>query len=150
MFCTGQAVYRYIATLLKQGLKPDIVVGHAGWGETLFIKDLLPNTPLLTYFEYFYRQFGQDLNFDPEFKTDTDDQLAIRLKNNLNLLAGEATDWGICPTRWQFGTYPAHIQAKTSVIHEGIDINALAPSSDAVFVTPNGKKLRLGQKVVIL
>jgi glycosyltransferase involved in cell wall biosynthesis len=144
----GQAVYRYIATLLKKGLKPDIVIGHAGWGETLFVKDILPNTPLLTYFEYFYHRFGQDLNFDPEFKTDTDEQLSVRLRNNLNLLAGEATDWGISPTRWQFGTYPAHIQAKTSVIHEGIDTNALAPSSDAVFVTANGKELRPGQKVV--
>ena len=31
----GQAVFRSITNLLNKGYKPDIVIGHAGWGETL-------------------------------------------------------------------------------------------------------------------
>ena len=43
----GQSVFRSITNLLKHGVKPDVVIGHAGWGETLFVKDVLPDTPLL-------------------------------------------------------------------------------------------------------
>src|ERR1700712_3238930 len=41
----GQAFYPFIGKMLKQGNKRDIVIGHAGWGETLYVKDILPNTP---------------------------------------------------------------------------------------------------------
>jgi glycosyltransferase involved in cell wall biosynthesis len=144
----GQAVYRFIANLLKQGIKPDIVIGHAGWGETLFVKDILPNTPLLTYFEFFYRFLGQDLNFDPEYKSNTDSQLSLRLKNCINLLAGDSTDWGITPTTWQSSTYPEHFRSKMSVIHEGIDTRSVFPSKTASFTTASGKTLHAGSKVV--
>jgi glycosyltransferase involved in cell wall biosynthesis len=144
----GQAVYRFIANLLKQGIKPDIVIGHSGWGETLFVKDILPNTPLLTYFEFFYRFFGQDMNFDPEYKSDVDSRLSLRLKNCINLLAGDSTDWGITPTNWQFSTYPEHFRSKMSIIHEGIDTRSACPSKSATFTTASGKALHPGSKVV--
>ena len=62
----GQAAFRSIKNLEKHGFKPDIVVGHAGWGETLFVKDALPNVPLLTYFEFFFKGTGQDVGIDTE------------------------------------------------------------------------------------
>ena len=52
-------------------------MGHAGWGETLFVKDALPDVPLLNYFEFYYQVQGQDLGFDPEYPANIDSELAF-------------------------------------------------------------------------
>jgi len=36
--------------LRSQGFRPDLIVGHSGWGETIFIKDVFPDVPLLANF----------------------------------------------------------------------------------------------------
>lgn len=144
----GQAVFRSITNLQKRGFKPDIVIGHAGWGETLFVKDALPNTPVLNYFEFFYNAVGQDVGFDPAQPANSDSILSLRVKNAVALLANAGCDWGLTPTQWQFSTHPPAFQSKMSVIHEGIDTDAIKPNPDAVFTTPGGKVLRAGDKVV--
>jgi len=64
----GEAVVEQCVRLRKQGLIPDIVVAHPGWGESLFIKDVFPNVPLLNYFEYYFNpKTGGDIGFDPEY-----------------------------------------------------------------------------------
>ena len=144
----GQAVFRSINNLLKQGFKPDLVIGHAGWGETLFVKDVLPNTPVLNYWEFFYNSVGQDVNFDPEYPSNIDSILAMRIRNSVALLTAAGSDWGVTPTQWQFSTHPAGMQGKMSVIHEGVDTLAIRPNLEAVYRLPNGKELRPGMKIV--
>lgn len=144
----GQAVFRSITNLSNQGFRPDIVVGHAGWGETLFIRDALPNTPILNYFEFYYNATGQDVNFDPEYPSTIDARLALRVRNSVALLAHASTDRGLTPTRWQFSTHPPALQSNMSVIHEGIDTDAIRPDPKATFTLPDGKVLRPGMKVV--
>ena len=68
----GQAVFRSLKNLIDKGFRPDAVIGHAGWGETLFVKDVLPDVPVLNYWEFFYQSIGQDVNFDLEYPSDTD------------------------------------------------------------------------------
>src|SRR5262249_25944130 len=43
----GLAVAAVCRDLRNRGVVPDVMIGHCGWGETLFIKDVFPNTPLL-------------------------------------------------------------------------------------------------------
>src|SRR3546814_2411184 len=43
----GQEVARKALALKAQGFVPDIVIGHPGWGETLYLKDVFPDTPVL-------------------------------------------------------------------------------------------------------
>lgn len=144
----GQAVFRSITNLLRKGFKPDIVIGHAGWGETLFVKDVLPSTPVLNYWEFFYNAVGQDVGFDPEYPSNIDSLLSLRVRNSVALLTSVGSDWGITPTQWQYSTHPVGMQAKTSVIHEGVDTQAIRPDPDAVYRLPNGKDLRPGMKVI--
>src|ERR1051326_7078004 len=63
----GQAVASICDTLKRDGFVPDLMVGHNGWGETLYLKDVWPQVPLLGYFEFYYRAAGADVAFDPEF-----------------------------------------------------------------------------------
>ena len=44
---TGTAVADVCRMLRDQGVKPDIIVGHNGWGETLYVKDVFPDVPVL-------------------------------------------------------------------------------------------------------
>jgi glycosyltransferase involved in cell wall biosynthesis len=134
--------------LVAQGFRPDIVIGHNGWGETLFVKDVLPTTPLLSYFEFYYRWQGADTNFDPEFPLGFDDRLRIRAKNAVNLLGLETADWGLSATRWQRSLYPAWAQRRISVLHEGIDTRRIAPNPRAAFELPNGRRLTPADRVV--
>jgi len=41
------------------------MVGHNGWGEIWYLKEVFPQVPLLGYFEFFYRAQGVDVGFDP-------------------------------------------------------------------------------------
>lgn len=144
----GQAVYRSVTELLKQGFKPDLVVGHCGWGETLFVKDALPHTPLINYFEFYYRGRGQDLEFDPEYPTNADAVMSARMRNTVNLLSLEACDRGVTPTFWQLSGYPAEYHHRISVIHEGVDTQAIKPNPASIVTLPDGRVIKPGQKTV--
>ena len=144
----GQAVAKTMEVLKHEGFTPDVVIGHAGWGETLYVKDVFPTAKLINYFEFFYHAKGADTDFDPEFPNTLDDALRIRTKNSINLLALQASDAGISPTQWQKSLYPSEFQSKLSVIHEGVNTDVAKPNPKAEFTLPSGKKLTLSDKVV--
>ncbi len=145
----GQAVMRVCAALKARGFRPDIVVGHAGWGELSFVKDIWPDVPVLGYFEFYYRLEGSDVGFDPDFPATVDDGPRLRAKNATSALALEAVDWGQTPTRWQWSRFPDHARRRISVLHEGIDTAQVAPNPAATFAVPQaGIGFRPGAPVV--
>lgn len=78
------------------------------------------------------------MGFDPEFPAkDAGDVCRLRLKNLNNLLHFEVADAGLSPTQWQASTFPERFRAKITVIHDGIDTQALIPNP-AVSLTLNG------------
>jgi len=144
----GQTVVRKMLDLAADGFRPDIVIGHNGWGETLFVKDVWPGVPLLSYFEFFYRAQGVDTDFDPEYPLRFDDRLRIRAKNATNLIGLEAADWGLTATHWQQSLYPQWARRRISVLHEGVDTAVVSPDPKASFRLPDGTRLTAGAKVV--
>lgn len=144
----GQAVARVLLKLKAQGLVPDVVIAHPGWGEALYVKDVFPRTRLISFFEFFYHPEGADCGFDPEFPVSFDDRTRIRSKNALHLMNLEACDLGISPTQWQKSLHPTVYHSKIEVIHEGIDTDTLRPDQDASFTLPNGTTLHTGQPIV--
>ncbi len=61
----------------KRGYVPDVIFGHSGWGETLFLKEVWPEAKLLIYAEFYYRGRGADVGFDPEFNAPNFEQVII-------------------------------------------------------------------------
>ena len=137
----GLAVSRLCEGLKQEGFTPDIVVGHTGWGELLFVKDIWPNVPLLGYFEFFYRSSGSDLDFDPEFPVTMEDALRVRVRNATNMLSLDAADWGHTPTKWQRNQYPTEYHHRISVIHEGVNTERVRPDPTAQLWLIGGKSL---------
>ena len=127
----GEACFRAALRLKEEGFTPDVIIAHPGWGESLFLKDVWPNTKLGIYGEFFYHPQGADVGFDPEFPTkDAGEVCRLRLKNLNNLLHFESADAGISPTHWQASTFPEPFRCKISVIHDGIDTKAVQPNAN--------------------
>lgn len=133
----GQAVYRVGQKLKDEGFVPDVVYGHSGWGPTLFIKDLFPQTKLLCYFEWFYRAQGSDCDFDPAMEFTLDDQLRVRVRNAPILLDLYTCDRGLSPTQWQRQQFPPEFQSKLKVLHDGVDTTFFQPNPGAKLVLPS-------------
>jgi glycosyltransferase involved in cell wall biosynthesis len=129
---TGVAVAEVCRRLRGGGIVPDIVVGHAGWGETLFVKDVFPTVPLVSNFEFFYHAVGADVGFDPEFAPSRpDDPLRLKVRNSVNRLSFAASDWGHTATAWQRSLFPAAMQTHISILHEGVDTGRVRPDPGA-------------------
>lgn len=135
----GEACYRASLELRQNGFSPDIIIAHHGWGESLFLKEVWPRARLAIYCEFFYRSEGADVGFDPEFPTrDVGEACRLRLKNLNNLLHFEVADAGVSPTYWQASTFPEPFRSKITVVHDGIDTDAISPDT-SIKLTLNGK-----------
>lgn len=146
----GEAVADAAQRLKSKGWLPDVIIGHPGWGELLFIRDIFPDAKLVAYCEYYYRATGQDFNFDIEFKDDSQETLQrMRLKNTVMLNALAEADAAYAPTEWQRQTYPEHLRNRIEVIHDGIDTDYYKPNADTVFQIANKNvTLRPGDEVI--
>ena len=142
----AEACFKAALQMKQQGYLPDVIVAHHGWGESLFLKEVWPEAKLGIYCEFFYHPHGADVGFDPEFPaTDEGEVCRLRLKNLNNLLHFEVADAGISPTQWQASTFPDPFKQKITVVHDGIDTQAVAPNS-AISLT---LKMAAGQDLVL-
>jgi glycosyltransferase involved in cell wall biosynthesis len=144
----GAMVADVCRNLLSQGITPDLIIGHGGWGETMFIKDVFPDVPLLANFEFYYHATGVDVDFDPEFTSIFHDPSRLRVRNAVHLLNFQGVDWGHSATGWQRSLHPLEMQSRISVLHEGVDTAIACPDPEATYTLPNGKELRYGDEVV--
>ena len=145
----AEACFRAALQMREQGVTPDVIVSHHGWGESLFLKEVWPGAKLGIYCEFFYHPQGFDVGFDPEFPAkDEGDACRLRLKNLNNLLHFEVADAGISPTHWQARTFPEPFRSKITVVHDGIDTQAVAPNP-AVSLTLNDNLTLTKQDEVI-
>jgi len=135
----AEACFKAALQMKAAGYQPDVIIAHHGWGESLFLKEVWPQAKLAIYCEFFYHPQGADVGFDPEFPPkDVGDACRLRLKNLNNLLHFEVADAGISPTHWQASTFPEPFRGKITVVHDGIDTEAVAPNAQ-VSLTLNGQ-----------
>jgi glycosyltransferase involved in cell wall biosynthesis len=132
-----------------QGYTPDIIVGHSGWGETLFLKEVWPDARLIVYAEFYYKGRGADVGFDTEFSAASFDQVMIAQGRTTHL--GQAlthADGGLSPTEWQASTFPAPLRRMIEVIFDGVNTDILAPNPGAGLDLSNGRTLCAGDEVL--
>ena len=146
----GVSVARAAMALRQQrGYVPDVIFGHSGWGETLFLKEVWPEAKLLIYAEFYYRGRGADVGFDAEFNPPNFDQVMIAQGRAGHL--GQAllhADAGVAPTHWQASTFPPALRRMIDVIHDGVNTTTNAPNPKARFVLPNGQSVTAGDEVL--
>lgn len=135
--------------LQQEGYRPDLILAHPGWGETLFLRDVWPECPQLHYLEFDYGYKG-DSEFDPEFRQEPDLVKAMlhRMKPASALLSFQTMTWGYTPTRFQWLTLPEVHRNRISIIHDGIDCQQLRPDPQATLKLADGTEFHHGDPVL--
>jgi glycosyltransferase involved in cell wall biosynthesis len=139
----AEAVFRTACGLRHLGYKPDIIIGHHGWGEMLNLRDLWPESPMLGYFEFYYQHDQADVGFDPEFPAEPLDFPRIRAKNAINHIALNLGGAGQTPTQWQLSTYPGWARPRIDLVWEGVDLTTCCPDPHA-----HKKTLKIGNLTI--
>jgi glycosyltransferase involved in cell wall biosynthesis len=101
-------------------VRPDLVVGHSGFGSTVFLADLY-ECPIVNYFEYYYRSRNSDMDFRSEFPLRPIDCLRCRTRNAGILVDLQTCAAGYCATQWQRSLFPSEYAHKLETIFDGID-----------------------------
>jgi len=131
----GLSVANVLAGLKKQNYFPDIIIGHSGPGTSFYAKDVFPDTPFLSFFEWFHSP--DKIQDDFNSTTGPDLKVRMNLRNkNLPILSDLcACDKGICPTDWQKSQFPKEFHEKLRVLHGGIDTDSFQPLKGQKFKT---------------
>lgn len=134
------------ALVKRPDVKPDLIVGHSGFGSTLFLRDLYPGVPIINLFEYFYRPghpesdmgHRKDLGWTlPEIY-----YRRARCRNAMILLDLNSCNAGYCPTEFQRSTFPAEYQSKLQVIFDGIERSCYHGHEEALRPAPEKRSVR--------
>ena len=145
----GVSVARHARRMRAEGYVPDVIYGHSGWGETLFLKEVWPESRLLVFAEFYYRGIGADTGFDPEFQVQGFDQVMIAQSRAAYLAQALIhADAGLSPTEWQASTHPPALRRMIEVIFDGVDCDRLVPNPQARFALPDGRVLAAGDEVL--
>ncbi len=115
----------------EDGFVPDIVVGHVGWGELTFFKQVWPDVPIIGFFEYYYNLHGGLVGFDKAEPITDHAPFLMAARNAVPLANIEVVDQGHCPTYWQRDRFPVSFHDRMYVCHDGIRTDRLLPNPDA-------------------
>ena len=145
----ADAAARVALALRHDGFRPDIIIGHPGWGETLHLSDVFPDARVILLGEFYYRGEGADIGFDREFETPSfADAMRSNGKNATLTLALVRADHIVCPTPFQASLLPPIFAGRTSVIHEGIDLDKAVRDPHATITLPDGRRIDRSVPVV--
>jgi glycosyltransferase involved in cell wall biosynthesis len=127
------AAFEAARGLAGQGYSPDVIIGHPGWGETLYLKELWPEARLILHAEFYYGSAGSELGFDPEFGEATLAERCRAVSKSATLaLAYSQADQLVSPTPFQASRLPEIFRSRLAIIHEGVDLQQARPAPEAV------------------
>ncbi len=135
--------------LKAEGWDPAVIVGHPGWGETVFLKEVFPAAKQIAFAEFFYHAVGYDVGFDTEFvQPDAESPFRTKAKNAVMSIAYGEADAIVAPTSFQAGALPDAFRTRTRVIHEGVDVEAIRAGPAEPFVLDDGRVIAPGTPVI--
>lgn len=112
------AVAKSLKSLRDQGMQPDVIYGHPGWGEMLYVRDVFPDAQIAGYCEFYFNRVGQGYGFDAEFAPIREDGFHVRTEDMTHAISLLASDPGISPTTWQQSRYSDELLSKIRTLGE--------------------------------
>jgi glycosyltransferase involved in cell wall biosynthesis len=115
-------------------IQPDLIVGHSGFGSTLFLRELYRDRPIINFFEYYYRAHDplSDMDWRKDLNWQVPEQNYLRsyCRNAMILLDLQNCDGAYTPTEFQKSRFPAEYLPKLDVIFDGVDRSAYHSYND--------------------
>jgi glycosyltransferase involved in cell wall biosynthesis len=131
-FIRGRAAADAALKLRDDGWAPDVIVGHPGWGETVFLREIFPAAKQVAYAEFYYRSEGADVGFDPEFgPLAMEERFRVHAKNATMAMAFAEADCIVAPTAFQASLLPQAFRGRAKILHEGVDTDRIRPDLKA-------------------
>lgn len=124
---TGQSSMRECIKMSQNNYRPDLIIGHSGFGSTIYLKELWPTAKFIGYFEWFYKSRGSDVHFGINEPISPDLACRVHTYNAPILMDMAICDAGIVPTEWQYKQFPDRLKNNLSVIYDGIDTDFFKP-----------------------
>jgi glycosyltransferase involved in cell wall biosynthesis len=118
--CVNHAEAVHRALKARPDVRPDLIVGHSGFGSTIFLPQLY-DVPIINFFEYYYRARDSDLDFRPDCPVGEKKQLRSRVRNAMILLDLQNCDAGYTPTAFQHHCFPPMYRPRIRRIFDGVD-----------------------------
>jgi len=132
-------VARLVEGLAREGWRPQLILGHSGWGETLGLSQVWPRVPQILWPELWVRPEHGGYGVDPlKPAPGLDSRLEQLGRNALTRTAlADASCW-VLPTQHQAQSLPvAFRDHRLHVIHEGIDTHLAKPNPAVRFDVRN-------------
>jgi glycosyltransferase involved in cell wall biosynthesis len=147
----GRVAAHAALRLRAEGFAPDLIIGHPGWGETMFLKEVFPDAKQILHAEFFYRSTGADTGFDPDFeRPHADAGFRTHAKNAGMALSYAEAERLVAPTPFQAGLLPSMLRDRCSIIHEGVDTDAIRPRENPFLTFKSGRKIDRSTPVITL
>ena len=131
----SQAVWRACQALKAKGFEPNIIVGHLGWGQGMYLQDVFPGVPILSFFEFYYGADRGASNYLPGEELSDNDAAKLRTRNAPHLMNLTYSDYGVCPTYFQQIQHPREFWSKTCLLHDGVDTDRASPNASKASLT---------------
>jgi len=127
----GQTVGKLCRELKKQGLIPDIVLAHSGWGETLQMRRIWDKTPLIVMPELWGSSSTLGIEFDSALEGKTLEGDPFLLPNLVSELSIVQADAALVASNSQLQSFPQLLRNQLTLLPEGLDLSKIYPNSRA-------------------
>lgn len=132
----GVATANALRELCAAGKRPDLILAHPAWGDTVFLKIVDPSIPLICLPEWYAQTDGGMDRFIMAQAYPIEVKVALlRSFQEHNLAALKAAadaDRLVVPTQFQRAQFPRFLQDHLTVLHEGISDDFYALERAAV------------------
>ena len=139
LWCEGltraAAVVNLCVELDSNGWKPDRILAHSGWGESVALAELWPDVAQILWPELWVRPEHGGYGIDPEkAEAGLEQRLEQLGRNALTKFALDQATAFVVPTQHQANSFPkSFCDHRMHVIHEGIDTNLASPNPDVSY-----------------
>ena len=118
----GEAVAQVCRGLQTNGFKPDVVMAHSGWGETLRLRHVWPSTPIVVLPELWGSPQVLGFGFDADLPEKIPVPEVFDENNRIAERAILDSDIALVPCRSQWRSFPLHLRARLHLLPEGLDM----------------------------
>lgn len=119
--------------LNKEGWKPDLVISHSGFGCGLYVKELWPETRLISYLEWWFDPNSEFFSYDEEntnLGLNSKSAQKCWLRNQQVALELAVADEIVSPTMWQRNQLPLIFKKRCHIIFDGVNTNIFKASEE--------------------